>query len=73
MDQVSSYGFAWGYLGSCVPFLAALAAYICGPDMLGLISNRTSMIIGFTVTGIWWLAVTIPLMKNYKQIKNPHI
>jgi len=61
-------GFAWGYLGSCVPFLAALAAYICGPDMLGLISNRTSMIIGFTVTGIWWLAVTIPLMKNYKQI-----
>ena len=68
MDQVSSYGFAWGYLGSCVPFLAALAAYICGPDMLGLISNRTSMIIGFTVTGIWWLAVTIPLMKNYKQI-----
>ena len=68
MDQVSSYGFAWGYLGSCIPFLAALAAYICGPDMLGLISNRTSMIIGFTVTGIWWLAVTIPLMKNYKQI-----
>jgi len=45
-----------------------VAAYICGPDMLGLISNRTSMIIGFTVTGIWWLAVTIPLMKNYKQI-----
>lgn len=51
MDEVSSYGYAWGYLGSCVPFLVSLAAYICGPDMLGYISNRLSMIIGFAVTG----------------------
>ena len=26
MDEVSSYGYAWGYLGSCVPFLVSLAA-----------------------------------------------
>lgn len=68
MDEVSSYGYAWGYLGSCVPFLVSLAAYICGPDMLGYISNRLSMIIGFAVTGIWWLVVTIPLFKSYKQV-----
>ena len=68
MDEVSSYGYAWGYLGSCVPFLVSLAAYICGPDMLGYISNRLSMIIGFAVTGIWWLVVTIPLLKSYKQV-----
>ena len=69
MDEVSSYGYAWGYLGSCVPFLVSLAAYICGPDMLGYISNRLSMIIGFAVTGIWWFVVTIPLFKSYKQVK----
>lgn len=68
MDEVSSYGYAWGYLGSCVPFLVSLAAYICGPDMLGYISNRLSMIIGFAVTGIWWLVVTVPLFKSYKQV-----
>ena len=68
MDEVSSYGYAWGYLGSCVPFLVSLAAYICGPDMLGYISNRLSMIIGFAVTGIWWFVVTIPLFKSYKQV-----
>ena len=68
MDEVSSYGYAWGYLGSCVPFLVSLAAYICGPDMLGYISNRLSMIIGFAVTGIWWFVVTIPLFKSYKQM-----
>ncbi|MDY4793764.1 MAG: hypothetical protein SO172_06300 [Pararoseburia sp.] len=55
MDEVSSYGYAWGYIGSCIPFLIALIGYILGPDMVGLISNRMSMIIGYTVTAIWWL------------------
>lgn len=68
MDEVSSYGFAWGYLGSCIPFLIALVAYVLGPDMAGMIPGRVSMAIGFAVTGLWWLLVTIPLMKNYKQL-----
>ncbi len=68
MDEVSSYGYAWGYIGSCIPFLVALVAYILGPDMLGKIPGRLSMIIGFAVTGIWWFIVTMPLIKNYKQI-----
>lgn len=68
MDEVSSYGYAWGYIGSCIPFLVALIAYVLGPDMAGLISNRLSMIIGFTVTAVWWFLVTVPLIKNYKQI-----
>ena len=68
MDQVSSYGYAWGYIGSCIPFLVALGAYVLGPDMFGKISGNLSKIIGFTVTGIWWFLVTIPLIKNYKQV-----
>lgn len=68
MDQVSSYGYAWGYIGSCIPFLFALGAYVLGPDMFGKISMNLSRIIGFTVTGVWWFLVTIPLIKNYKQV-----
>lgn len=68
MDEVSSYGFAWGYIGSCIPFLVALVAYIFGPDMLGKISNQLSMMIGFVSTALWWSVVTIPLLKNYKQV-----
>ena len=68
MDEVSSYGYAWGYLGSCIPFLIALVAYVLGPDMVGIISGKLSMAIGFVVTGLWWLLVTVPLIKNYKQI-----
>ena len=42
MDEVSSYGYAWGYIGSCIPFLVALIAYVLGPDMVGIISASLS-------------------------------
>lgn len=68
MDEVSSYGFAWGYIGSCIPFAIALIAYVLGPDMVGLIPDRVSRVIGFGVTAIWWFVVTVPLLKQYKQL-----
>ena len=67
MDEVSSYGYAWGYIGSCIPFLVALVFYILGPDMLGVISGFLSKLLGFTVTAVWWLVVTLPLLRRYKQ------
>lgn len=67
MDWVSSYGYAWGYLGSCLPFLVALIAYVLGPDMMDVIPGPASVIIGCTVTAAWWLIVTLPLLKHYKQ------
>lgn len=67
MDEISSYGYAWGYIGSCIPFVVCLVFYILS-DMLGIISPALSRIIGFAVTGIWWLVVTLPLLKNYKQV-----
>ena len=68
MDEVSSYGYAWGYLGSCIPFLIALVAYVLGPDMVGLLSGFASKIIGFGVTALWWLLVTLPLIRCYRQV-----
>lgn len=66
MDRISSYGYAWGYIGSCLPFLIALFAYIAS-NMLGLISPLLARIIGCTVTALWWFALTLPLINNYKQ------
>ena len=68
MDEVSSYGYAWGYIGSCIPFILALIAYVLGPDMLKVIPQQASMAIGFAVTAIWWGMVSLPLLKNYKQL-----
>lgn len=67
-DQVSSYGYAWGYIGSCIPFTIALVAYVLGPDMLKILPGSLSRMIGFGVTAVWWWIVTMPLLKNYKQI-----
>lgn len=67
MDEVSSYGYAWGYIGSCIPFTVALIAYVLGPDMVGVLSDGVSKFIGFFVTGAWWLMVTLPLIRTYKQ------
>lgn len=69
MDEVSSYGYAWGYIGSCIPFIIALIAYVLGGGIEGfqLIPASLGKIIGFSVTGIWWLVVTLPLIKNYEQ------
>ena len=47
MDVVSSFGYAWGYLGSCIPFAVALVAYVLGPDMAGILSDGVSKGIGF--------------------------
>ncbi len=71
MDSVSSQGYAWGYIGSCIPFLAALVFYLLGDaDGIGfqLLPDSLSKFIGFAIVGVWWLCVTIPLLKNYKQI-----
>lgn len=68
MDEVSSYGYAWGYIGSCIPFTLALIAYVLGPDMVDAISEGLSKAIGFSITAIWWALVTLPLIRHYKQI-----
>ena len=66
MDDVSSQGFAWGYIGSVVPFIACLALILLGPNT-GLVDTATATCISFIITGLWWLAFTVPLVRTYKQ------
>ncbi len=65
MDGVSSAGFAWGYVGSTVPFIVCLALIFCGPS-LGLDTMLCTRL-SFVITGLWWLAFTLPLIKTYEQ------
>lgn len=66
MDEISSRGYAWGYIGSCVPFIGSLVLVNCS-GQLG-ISGTVAMMLAFCINAAWWGLVTIPLLKNYKQI-----
>lgn len=66
MDAVSSSGYAWGYVGSTVPFILCIALIFGGPSILGL-DTLTCTRFTFIITGLWWLAFTVPLLRTYKQ------
>ena len=65
MDNISTQGYAWGYIGSVVPFVMCLVLVLAG-DSFGL-DQTTAMIIAFIITAVWWAIFTLPLMKRYKQ------
>ena len=65
MDVVSAQGYAWGYIGSCIPFIFSLV-FVLFSDTIG-ISGDAAMTIAFLVNGAWWLLVTLPLLKSYEQ------
>ena len=66
MDEVSARGYAWGYIGSCVPFVVCLAL-VLGSGAIGL-SQMTALNIALFITAAWWLAMTLPLLKTYRQL-----
>lgn len=65
MDRVSSSGYAWGYIGSCIPFVACLGI-VLGSDSLG-ISMEMAMTLAFLLTAVWWLCTTLPLLRSFHQ------
>ena len=65
MDTVSSHGYAWGYIGSCIPFVISLAIVLGGGNF-GL-EMQTTMILAFLITALWWLCTSLPLIRSYRQ------
>ncbi len=70
-DIVSSKGYAFGYIGSCIPFLISIVVVLFS----GL-PYSASMPIALVINAVWWIGFTIPLLKNYRQThfvpRTPH-
>jgi len=60
MDNISSAGYGFGYLGGLVPFVL----FVLVKDYL---SGRGSVIFAFALAAIWWVLFTIPFMRNVRQ------
>ena len=65
MDNVSSMGYAYGYIGSVIPFVLCLVLVLFG-ESFGL-SMGKAMVVAFLITAAWWAVFTLPLMKSYRQ------
>ncbi|MDO9263972.1 MAG: MFS transporter, partial [Desulfosalsimonadaceae bacterium] len=67
MDRVSAAGYAWGYIGSVVPFLIIIGLILTGSGdaypSLPIVPTK----IGFVIVAFWWLAFALPMLKNVKQ------
>lgn len=66
MDEVSSRGYAWGYIGSCIPFAACLAL-VLGANAIGL-SQLRALELALVITAVWWAVMSVPLLRTYKQV-----
>ena len=65
MDNISSLGYAFGYIGSVIPFVACLVLVLfC--DSFGMTMGG-AMVVAFLITAVWWAVLTVPLAKHYKQ------
>lgn len=66
MDWVSSLGFGFGYIGSCIPFIISLGL-ILKPDLIGTDTVGATRL-SFLITAAWWLVFSIPMLRNVHQI-----
>ncbi len=55
-DQLSSSGFAVGYVGGAIVLAAVMAMFALG------VAAPLAARIGFAATGIWWALFTVPLL-----------
>ena len=78
MDYVSSQGYAWGYIGSMIPFFVAIIPYglvtfgvLDGTSTVaGLTIEYLTIAFAFLVALAWWFVYSIPLLKDVEQVYN---
>ena len=62
LDDVSAKGYAFGYVGSCIPFL--LGIYLINFTDLAI---AVSMPVACLINALWWFGFTLPLTREYEQ------
>ena len=65
-DRLSSRAYAWGYLGGGL-VLALVFLLIEGHTWFGLPGKGAATRLGFLLTGLWWLAFSIPAFRWLKE------
>jgi MFS transporter, UMF1 family len=69
-DRVSAFGFSAGYVGGGVLFAVHLLM-ILQPGWFGLPDLQTAVRVAFLTVAVWWLAFTVPLLRNVHEHRPP--
>ena len=64
-DEVSSQGYAWGYIGSCIPFIVCLVIVLFGSSFG--IGQLDGIRISFVISAAWWLVFSVPVLRDVHQ------
>lgn len=64
-DELSASGYAWGYVGSLIPFGIILGLFQ-NAQSLDLPSPRLFSL-AFMLTGLWWFGFSLPFLLKVKQ------
>ncbi len=68
-DEVSSAGYAWGYIGSMIPFAIAIIPYAL--VTLGFLNEsfeQLSVSFAFVVAIVWWYVYSQPILNDVNQV-----
>jgi MFS transporter, UMF1 family len=68
MNQISSRGYAMGYIGSTIPFIISIALIILSQQSIIPLSVSVASQAAFAITALWWGLFTIPMLKHVKQV-----
>ncbi len=68
MDRISTAGYAWGYIGSVIPFLLVIVLifWMKSPADTAAVPIQAAQY-GFAVVVIWWLLLSVPMLRNVSQ------
>lgn len=66
IDQVSSRGYAMGYIGGGILLALNLVMIMFLPDALG-VDTALMTRLSFVTVAIWWFIFTLPLLLNVKE------
>lgn len=68
MDQISSLGYAWGYIGSMIPFFIGIIPFaLVTFGVLGEELFNITISFAFIVSIIWWVYYSLPLIRDVEQ------
>lgn len=66
IDQVSTKGYALGYLGGGLLLIINVLMYM-NPQWFGIPDSEWGVRLSFVTVGLWWMGFSIPLWKHIKE------